>query len=445
MLNKERIYQIIDFVIAEAEGYETRVIVTSREEGLTRFANSEIHQNTFEDQTSVQITIQDGKKSSEISTTTYTEAGLKAAVQEAIANLEFLPEGELQIPLVETPALIEEDAFNVELDQTYGIQKRAQLVKEGIGMLEEGYIAYGALSYQIEHLAFGNSKQVKRFTRFNMVNFSVLIDSETGGSGYAEQISTAPEDLDVVGGFKRAYEKAKMNQNPIDVEPGGYTVILEPLAVGEVLTYLAYIGFSGKSVQDQRSFLTNKLGEKVFSEQITIQDDWNHEKVMKIPFDHEGYPRKQLKIIENGVAKELAYDTASAIKDQVETTGHSVNQQQMGGFPLHLVMEGGDQSLEEMIQNTKDGLLITRFHYMNVVNPRQASLTALTRDGVFKIEDGKIVGAVKNMRFTESMLQSFNNVVALSKEQENAPSFFGSFLVPAMKIENFHFTGKTDA
>lgn len=445
MLNKEQIYQIMDFCLQRAKGYATRVLVFSDEEGLTRFANSEIHQNMLADKTEVVITIQDGKKISEISTTSYDEKSLENAVLETIDNLQFVPEGEFEIPLVEDPQVLEVEEFNHEMAEIYDIDGRAKLIKAGIELLAEGYLAYGALSHQKLSIGFANSKGVKRFAGSNSVNFSTLVSSTDGGSGYAEYISSSLKDIDVIGGFKTAYDKAKANHQPEQLEPGSYTVILEPLAVGEMLAYMSFLGFSAQSVQNKQSFLTGRIGERVFDERITVTDDHTHQHTMTLPFDFEGYPRKKVKVIENGVAKELVYDTISALKADVETTGHSIKSFDMGGIPIHIVMAPGENSLKEIIAGTEKGLLVTRFHYLNIVNPRQAILTALTRDGVFKIEQGQIVGAVKNMRFTESMLKAFNHIEAISKERQRVKFYEGSLYVPALKISNFHFTGKTNA
>ncbi|MCK4260180.1 MAG: TldD/PmbA family protein [Halanaerobiales bacterium] len=447
MLSKNLSYDIIDFVIKEAEGYDTQVIVFSSEEGLTRFANSEIHQNVFQDETTVSITIFDGKKQSKIKTSLYNEDGLRETVKDALTNLEFLLEGELELPLISSPELIENDDYSNDLVNLFGIEERAKVIQKGINILETGYKAYGALSYKEKNLAYGNSTGIKRYNRINSLEFSTLIISETGGSGYAEFLSNRIEDIDIIGGFKTAYDKAKMNKDPEGLEPGAYTVILEPLAVGDILTYFAYIGFSGKSIQNGSSFLIDKKGNKIFDEKITIIDDYTDENTISLPFDFEGTQRQKVKIIENGVAKDLLYDQASGIKDGVDSTGHSLNVVDLGGLPCNLVMSSGDQSVEEIIQNTENGLLITRFHYMNIIDPRKGILTGLTRDGVFKIEKGKIVGAIKNMRFTENMMEAFNRVEAISQERARTLFADGNFnyYVPALKINGFHFTGKTEA
>jgi PmbA protein len=443
MLNKERAYAIIDAALEEAGGYEARVIVQGGNEALTRFANSEIHQNVEVTSLSTTIVITRGKKRSQITTDLWTPAGLREAVREAVANLEFLPEGEEEPALVDAPDRIEAEHLDPSLAGQYSRENRARLLGEAMATLAGDYKAFGALTLSTNLLAVGNSRGIKRFSLGNYVAFTALVASGSGGSGYADNRSHRAGDLDIPGTFARAYQKARLNQNPEELEPGAYTVILEPLAVGDILMYLSYLGFSARSVQNQASFLTGKLGQKVFGENITITDDFQDPNTVSLPFDLEGAPRKTVVIIDRGVAKGLTYDLASAQKDGVETTGHSVNQPLMGGLPLNLVMAGGDQSLDELIAGTQDGLLVTRFHYMNPTNPRLAQLTALTRDGLYRIREGKISGAVKNLRFTESMLAALNNVEALSRERQRTEFFFLNYYVPALKINNFHFTGKS--
>jgi PmbA protein len=443
MLNKKTAYSIIDQVVEEARGYDTRVIVQGGMEALTRIANSEIHQNVEVSNLTVTIVITQGKKRSQISTDLHTPEGLREGVQEAINNLAFLSEGEDQPPLVESPAEIESIDIDPDLKAQFSRENRAVMLRDAMATLEENYKAFGALTYNTHLVAVGNSRGIKRLAMGNSVSFTILVSSHAGGSGYADDRSSRDAKLDLPKTFARAYQKAKLNQNPEELEPGVYTVVLEPLAVGDILTYLSYYGFSAKSCQNQVSFLTGRLNEKVFDDSITIVDDYQNPNTLNLPFDFEGAPRQQVAIIQQGVVKGLTYDMASAKKDGVETTGHSVNLPHLGGLPLNLVMDGGSQSLEDIIASTQDGLLVTRFHYMNATNPRTAQLTALTRDGLFRIKGGKVTGAVRNLRFTESMLQALNQVEAISRERQRTEFFFGNYFVPALKIKDFHFTGKS--
>ncbi len=439
MLNRREAYDVIDKVLSYCK-YYTMVSISSEEHGLTRFANSEIHQNVFNTDNSVTIKVYSGKKESKVSTNFLTEEGLRQAVMDAEENLKFMPDGEIEVPEVNAPEEIVSEEFDEELEKVFDTISRSKLIKEGIEFLEDNYTAAGALSLNKEAIAMGNSQGIRRYARLDNVDFSVVVTHRDGVSGYGEANSDNANEVNVLGEFKVAYNKAKMGINPLTIEPRSYTVILEPLAVADLLGYMNYIGFSARSAQMGTGYLTGRIGQKVFGENITIRDDVNNENTLALYFDFEAYERKTLNIIENGIVKELAYDIKSAIKDGVETTGHSVGQPGMGGIPLNLVMEGGNDTLEGLIKSTPKGILITRFHYMNVVDPRQALLTGLTRDGLFMIEDGELKSGVKNMRFTESMLNTFNKVVGITNERKKTSGYY----VPAVKIEDFHLTGKTE-
>lgn len=443
MLNKERAYALIDKVLSYCSSY-TMVTVTDNEEGLTRFANSEIHQNVQNSDVNIEICVSDGIREATVSTNLMDDESLKRAVKNAEENLQFIPQGDQQIPELTSPIEICSENYDEEIEKRFDIQNRARLIKEGIEQLGEGYSAAGAMTLDKTVTAMGNSKGIKRFARLDTVKLNVVVTHESGSSGYAAQNANIAAEMDVAKNFNVAYNKAKAGINPISIEPGSYTVILEPAAVSGLLMYMSFSGFSAKSVQTGRSYLTGKLGQKVFGENITITDDVTNENTFPFLFDTEGYERKKVEVIKNGVAQQLIYDTKSAAADGVETTGHSVSTPSMGGIPLNFVMEGGTESLEDIIKGSKKAILVTRFHYMNTVNPRQALLTALTRDGLFLVEDGEIKCGVKNMRFTESMLEAFNNVTAISAERTKVPNFMGVSYVPAVKIENFHFTGKTE-
>ena len=212
--------------------------------------------------------------------------------------------------------------------------------------------------------------------------------------------------------------------------------------MGGLASYAGYLGFSSKYHQMGVSCFSGKLGQKCLGENITITDDFRHDKTKYLPFDLEGIKRKPLNLVEKGVIGEIAYDQSMAIKAGTETTGHSVGTG-FGGLPLNMVMEAGDSSVEEMIQSTQRGLLVTRFHYMNIVSPKDGVLTALTRDGLYLIEDGKVVAPVYNLRFTDSIERIFNNVELISKERHTVQGFGSNIYMPAIKVKDFKFTGKT--
>lgn len=445
MLSKERAYAIIDWVLEETGGYDTSVVVRGATEALTRIANSEIHQNVCASEMDVTIVVTGEGKRSAVATGHHGEEGLRRAAAEAVRNLEFMPEEEEELPpLTASPPVMESVSLSAGLEREYSAENRARLVGRNLAALDGGYSAFGALAYRVNLVALGSSRGIRRLALNNSVDFTALVASEGGGSGYAEARSGRAGDLDIPAAFGRACEKARLNRNAADLKPGSYTVILEPPAVGDILGFLAYMGFSGKSVQDQASFLTGKLGQKVFDKAVTIVDDCTDPNMVPLPFDLEGVPRRKVSIIEKGIARGVVHDLTSARKEGVESTGHALSAGRPGSMPLHLVMAGGSRSLEEIIADTDDGLLVTRFNYMNPVNPRRAQLTALTRDGLFRIKGGRMAGAVRNMRFTESALHALNNVEAVSRERQRIGFFgMGRCHVPALKISDFHFTGKS--
>lgn len=442
MLTKNRAYEIIDLITSHTN-YYVAVDITMKQEGLTRFANSEIHQNVYNDDCEVKINLFGDKKISIVSTNVLDDGALLEALKDAENKLEFLPVGHLELPELKDSLEIVSESYNSSLNNEFDTLRRAELLKKSIDLLDDDFIAAGAFSLKNIVLAWGNSHGVKRYVSNSSVDLNAMVMHESGASGYIETSASDAKDIDVVREFTKAYNKSKQGLNPISIEPEKYDVILEPLAVGDILMYTGYIGANSKFHQIGMSCFTGKVGEQVMGSNINISDDIMHPKTNNLPFDFEGHPRQPLKIIEKGILKNIAYDTITAMAENKETTGHSVGYAGEGGIPLNLVMEGGNSSLDEMIQSTKRGLLVSRFHYMNIVDPTQGVLTALTRDGLFLIEDGKVTKPVYNLRFTDSINHVFNNVVELSKDREKTPGFFGNLYVPAIKVKDFSFTGKT--
>lgn len=269
MLNKKEAYDLIDKVLTYCN-YYTMVTVNSQEEGLTRFANSEIHQNVFKADNSVEIIVHDGKKQSKIATNILDDDSLREMVVAAEDNLKYLPEGEFVTPEVTTPVEIACEEYDEELESKFGIASRAALIKEGIEALDDSFTGSGALSLTKMVIAIGNNKGIKRYGRLDAVNFNAVVTHESGSSGYAEYSTNKVDDIDVMQLFRIAHLKAKAALNPISIEPGSYTVILEPLAVGDLLNYMNYSGFSSRSVQVGMSYLTGKKGQKAMREKSLI-------------------------------------------------------------------------------------------------------------------------------------------------------------------------------
>ncbi len=445
MMNKKEAYMMLDRILNWAGDFDMKVLLRGVSNGLTRFAGSEIHQNIFQEDLEVEIEISKGRRRAEAKTNRLEEEELRSTIKQLRKDLEHSPEREYELPLIDGPEEISCEESDDRLPEKLDVAGRAELISSGIDSLPAGFSAAGSLALEEGFIALGNTAGIRRYARRDMGSFNTVIsDKENEGSGYAELQSETADDLRIAEAFERAARKASDSSSPGTLPPGEYTVVLEPLAAADLLGYLAYTGFSGRSVQQGRSFLTGRIGEKIWGDNISIYDDCRHEKTMTLPFDMEGAERQPLTIIEEGVARDLAYDLASALEAGVETTGHSIGRESMGGFPLHLVMAGGEKTPEDLIAETDRGILVTRFHYMNVVNPRRAVLTGLTRDGTFLIEDGEIAEAIEDLRFTQDMMKSFNSVKALSEDRFKTPGLIGTSFVPWLKIEDFHFSGSTE-
>jgi predicted Zn-dependent protease len=272
-----------------------------------------------------------------------------------------------------------------------------------------------------------------------------------GASGYANFVSRNIEDIDVKRTSEEAAEKCLRSKNPREIEPGEYEVILEGYAVSDLLLFLGHLGFGALSVQEGRSFMSNKFGQKITGENITIWDDGLNPESFAVPFDFEGVPKKKVILIEKGIAENVVYDSYTAGKEGKNSTGHALPlPNTCGPMPLNLFLKNGEATKEEMISSTKRGLLVTRFHYTNVVEPMKTIITGMTRNGTFLIEEGKIKGPVKNLRFTESVLKALSRVSMISKETKLASEgtiygrrFATGSVVPAIKVDKFNFSGAT--
>jgi predicted Zn-dependent protease len=268
------------------------------------------------------------------------------------------------------------------------------------------------------------------------------------GSGWAGKASNAWSDIDAAALGATAIDKAKRSVGAVAVEPGRYTVILEPTAVGNLVQLIAG-SLNARSADEGRSFFTKpgggtKLGEKVVDERVTIVSDPFDAETLAQPFTFEGLPTRRVVWIENGVVKNLNYDRYWAEKQGKEPTGAA------GGFGGGaLKMSGGTETLESLIAGCQRGLLVTRFWYIRGVDPRTILFTGLTRDGTFLVENGKITRAVRNLRFNESPIFMLNNVEAMgrpvrvsSSESGNAGS---NVVVPPIRCRDFNFTSLSEA
>jgi predicted Zn-dependent protease len=310
----------------------------------------------------------------------------------------------------------------------------------------DGFHAAGALETLAVEVALANSNGQFCYAPSTQASVTTVVSGGDGGAGAAEQAVGRVDDLDPAAVGARAAQKARDSQAPRDVEPGRYDVILEATAVDTLVSFLAYMGFSGRAIAEGRSPFSGKAGEKVCAASIDIFDDALSPETIGIPFDFEGTPKRRTPLIERGVFVGGVHDRRSAKVAGTESTGHALPPPNPDGpFPLNLFLGTGDATLEEMIGSTRRGLLVTRFHYSNVVHPIETTITGMTRDGTWLIENGAVAHPVKNLRFTQSILEALTNTEMVGRESQIVSEFFfAASRVPALKISGFNFSSASD-
>jgi PmbA protein len=274
---------------------------------------------------------------------------------------------------------------------------------------------------------------------------NVLSMGDSGGSGWTDFVDVDAAMLDPISMGDRAATIAQRSEDPGGLDPGVYTVVLSPNAVGTILDMLSYTGFSAKAFVEGRSFMSGRLDEQVVSELVTIADDATASDALGLTFDFEGVPKRRTQVIERGVAVGPVTDSYWAARTGRPNTGHALPAPNaFGPYALNLRMEPGDASEDEMIARVPRGVYVGRFHYVNVEDPVRATLTGMTRDGTFLIEDGRLTRPLKNLRFTQSAVEALAGVLAIGSERRHAADDEGSPpFVPALLLDSFNFTGQT--
>ena len=392
---------------ALAAGASEAEAVVMREDGaLTRFANSEIHQNVAQREVAVNLRVVIGKRVGVASSGRSDDEGLKTLAAKAVAIarvVEELPDwGGLAMPRPPGPAA---DGFDLDT-ATATPEFRADAVRQVIAAADAaGVTAYGSFSTGTDATAVANSNGVRVAGSRTTAHLITVSMGEAGGSGYAEAAAVDATTIDPAAIGREAAEKAGASASAVAIEHGDYPVVLEEYAVVDLLDMLGYLGFSALAVQEERSFF--EPGKRIGSDLVTIRDDGMDPAGLPMSFDYEGLPKQRVELVERGTCRNVVYDVQTAARDGVESTGHGLPAPNpYGPFPLNMVMEPGDATRDELIGGLDRGLLVTRFHYTNPVHPKLAIVTGMTRDGTFLVEGGRIVGPVRNLRYTQSYLDA---------------------------------------
>ncbi len=452
LIGKEMLFGMADDIIGKCDDAACEINFVHRAHGLTRLANSAIHQNVHTDETSISIRVSRGDLVGVSTTNLMTPEGLFDCMMNALEimkssePLEGFPE---PAPKAEYRQV---DTF-AESTAGWGASERAEVVRNAIARAnEDDLILAGAVETTVGEFAVANSNGVRAYqpvTAFGCNFVAMAGEGDDPPSGYAALTGRDVGKADFAAAYDRACRKAVLAKDPVEIEPGEYDVVLEAHAFCELVEWFNYIALSAKSVQDGMSPMAGRFGEQITGENITMIDDAYGANVSGLPFDLEGVPRQKLTLIDRGVAKAVAHSRFTAKREGVEPTGHGFGPGHMpsDALPLNIRLETGDRSLDEMVGMLDGGIQVTRFHYVNgLLDTRKAVMTGMTRDGAWLVEGGKIKHAIKNLRFTDSMLEAWKRIDAIENECHSCAAWWsalGSYDIPAVLIRKFVFTGKT--
>jgi len=433
---------IAEQIFELSEAQETEVEITSTADTLTRFANNAIHQNVSEHTIHVSVrAVVDGRtartatnKTDEESLRRVTEAAARLAKNQP-ENLDLLPMlGPQKYQRVKRyyPAT----AATTAEDRARAVTRVCRLA-EKIGQTAAGIFSTGS---SLSILA--NSKGLFASHEDTDAEFSITI-LESDSSGWAK--ANSPDILEIHPDAlaASAIRKADRSRSPRELAPGHYTTILEPAAALDLLGFFSY-DFAGTAVLDKRSCFNDRMGKKILGENITLWDDAYHPLQAGPNYDGEGFPRQKVLLVDRGVPKNLVYSRATAKKMKTKPTGHGfLLPNEYGEAPMNLVFSGGDKSVDDMIQSTERGILVTRLWYIREVDAYEKILTGMTRDGTFLVENGRVSGGIRNFRFNQSILEMLSNVEMLGPAVRSTGEESFEMVVPAMKVRDFHFSEVT--
>jgi PmbA protein len=462
MLTQEQAGGIFDRIRTLSSADEVEVLFSGGNFALTRFANNAIHQNVAEENHVVSVRTAFGQRTARATTNKFDDESLRLVVKnsEALARVQH-PDSDL-LPMPDSRSAIGADEASAPTQTRYFLstaaispELRAEGVKKIVSIADRHKLTTAGVFSSGEYVeGIFNSRGLSRWHAQTSAEVSVTMLA-ADSSGWQKANSPDVTNIDPLRLAEIAAQKAVDSASPKEVPAGKYTVILEPAAVLDIVGFMFW-DYSGMAILDQRSFLTGRIGTRLFGENITILDDVTHPLQAGSPFDGEGVSRKKVALVENGVVKRVVYARATAErmmrsdhKDTVgpiEPTGHGFPlPNEMGEMPLNIAFApmSDPQTLEQMIASTERGILVTRLWYIREVEPFEKMLTGMTRDGTFLIEKGRVVGGVRNFRFNESLIHMLSNVDAMGVPVRSSGEESFDMVVPPMKVNDFNFTEVT--
>ena len=451
LLGERELRAICDKAVAAAQqngGEQVEAVVIARNAALTRFANAAIHQNVVSREAELRVRVVRGKRVAIVTTDRLDDDGIRRAATDASDLAKLTPENPTFGGLPGDRGLRPAPSAYVERTAQATPMDRARAAKQLCDAAKAASLtAAGYVSTAVQELAIANSLGVWAYAPATTSDAELAAIGDAG-SAFAQRISLDLGTLDIAGCATEAVAKAKAAQKPRDLAPGAHEVVLEPYAVRDMIGFLGS-QLTGNAIEEGRSFVIGKLGQNVTGD-ITLIDDPFDPKGLPRAFDLEGQPSERVTLIEHGVATAVVYDSGTAYRTRQKNTGHALPANPFQpAVPMHLRLEPGDRTREELIRSCRKGVLVTRFWYTRWVHQLRTIVTGMTRDGTFAIVDGEIAYPVKNFRFTQSYHDALAGTCGIGSDLsllvpgEQFGLQVSSFRVPALHLRSFNFTGAT--
>jgi predicted Zn-dependent protease len=422
---------------------EAIVTVASARQGLTRFANSFIHQKVAEDVVHIALRATVDARSATATTTDTSAEGIGGLVDRTIAAARLRPPDPYWPGLAPRADAAPSDHFDSATADASPAARAEQVgafIAATNGLECAGFCATDGVT-----VALGNSAGARHHGRHSSAHIDGIARTATA-DGSASQLSSSLEVIDGAAAGSVAAAKARASADPVDIDPGIYEVVLEPTCVASMLDFLAYAGFNAKAHGEGRSFA--HLGEQQFDASVTMWDDATDARSLGVSFDAEGTPKRPVELVTGGTTTGLAHDRRTALRAGVESTGHSSGDDSAGPVPVNMILGGGDRSLDELVASVTRGLLVTEFHYIRILDPKTQVCTGITRNGLFLIEGGEVTKGVKNLRFTQSFVSALGpgKVLGVGNDSRLTRGHLGqllgnSHIVPSLHLAAWNFTG----
>ncbi len=459
MLTKDQAHEIFQRVKKLSTVDEVEVLISGGRHALTRFANNTITQNVSDENYEVSVRVAFDHKTARATTNRLDDEGLKNVVQaaESLTKLQE-PDSDL-LPMASSSdsGKAEQPTRYFELTAKLNPQDRADMVAKMVAVAKRENLTAAGVAASGEHIdAIFNSRGIEAYQAQSSAEVSMTMIAPDS-SGWQKANSPDVNQVDAGRLAEIAAEKARVSAKPKEIAPGKYTVILEPAAVLDLVGFMMW-DFSGLALLEQRSCLQNRVGTKLFGENITITEDAYHPLQAGPAFDGEGIQRERVDLVRQGTVQGLVFargTAALARKSEmaasigpIRPTGHGFPlPNEMGEAPLNVVFappaSGQERTVEQMIAGTERGILVTRLWYIREVEPYEKLLTGMTRDGTFWVEGGRIRHGLRNFRFNQSVIHLLQNVLEMSVPVRASGEESFDMVVPAMKVRDFNFTEVT--